>query len=251
MPNQTTRVALVTGASKGIGAETAIALAQAGYAVGVNYLSDAAGADHTVQACREAGVQAIAIQADVSDRAAVANMFKTCDTELGAVSCLVNNAGIIGGSATLDAVSESQISAAFATNVFGAFYCLQEAVTRMKRAQGSVIINMSSVAATMGSPGEYVHYAASKGAVETMTIGAAKELGADGIRVAGIRVGTTNTEIHQREGNPDRPAKVAAMTPLGRVAEPCDLADAVVWLASEKASFVSGTILTVAGGLAT
>ncbi|MFN3170357.1 MAG: SDR family oxidoreductase [Hyphomicrobiales bacterium] len=247
-------VVLVTGASKGIGAATALAFSEAGYDVCVNYQRDGSGAAQTVAKCQANGVRAFAAQADVADKDAVTAMFAKCDDELGPVSCLVNNAGIIGGSTTLADLDEAALSATFATNVFGAVYCLQEALHRMRTDRGGAggaIITMSSVAATLGSPGEYVHYAASKGALETLTIGAAKELGPLGIRVSAIRVGTTTaTDMHAREGNPDRPGVVAAATPLGRIANLGDIAEAALWLASPKAEFVSGTILTVAGGLA-
>ncbi|MFC4671630.1 SDR family oxidoreductase [Seohaeicola nanhaiensis] len=243
---------LITGASKGIGAATALAFAKSGYDVCVNYQTDAVGAADTVARCEEMGARAFSVAANVADRASVVEMFDICDRTLGSLSCLVNNAGIIGGSATVTEVSEEALSTTFATNLFGTVYCLQEAARRMRTdwgGAGGAIVNMSSIAATLGSPGEYVHYAASKGAVETLTIGAGKELGPLGIRVCAIRVGTTNTELHLREGNPDRPALVAATTPLGRIAEPADIAEAAVWLASRKAVFVSGTVLTVAGGL--
>ncbi|NND69958.1 MAG: SDR family oxidoreductase [Rhodothermales bacterium] len=195
----------------------------------------------------------MAVQADVADSAAVRAMFISCDRNLGPVSCLVNNAGIIGGSSTLTDLQEDTLLSTFATNFHGTVFCLQEAARRMRTDRGGlggVIVNISSIAAVLGSPGEYVHYAASKAAVETLTVGAAKELGPLGIRVIAIRVGTTSTDIHQREGNPARPAMVAASTPLGRIASPDDIAEAAVWLASAKANFVSGTVLTVAGGLA-
>ena len=245
-------IVLVTGASKGIGAATALAFAKVGYDVCVNYHGDAAGADATVARCDAEGVRAHAIQADVADRSAVSRLFAECDAALGPISCLVNNAGIIGGTSTLTDLDPDALAATFATNVFGLVYCLQEAAFRMGTDRGGVggaIINMSSLAATLGSPGEYVHYAASKGAVETLTIGAGKELGPLGIRVSTIRVGTTATDLHAREGNPDRPATVAAATPMGRIATPEDIAQAAVWLASPMAGFVSGTVLTVAGGL--
>lgn len=249
MATQPAPIVLITGASKGIGAATAVAFAQAGYDVCVNFHSDKTGADDTVARCQAAGARAVAIKADVADRDAVQRMFEDCDAALGPVRCLVNNAGIIGGSTSLESLTESALTSTFATNLFGAVYCLQEAIPRMRNASGGAIVNISSVAATAGSPGEYVHYAASKGALETLTIGAAKELGPQGIRVAAIRVGTSATDIHDREGNPDRPGMVAAMTPLGRIAQPDDIAEAAVWLASPKAKFVSGTVLTVAGGL--
>jgi NAD(P)-dependent dehydrogenase (short-subunit alcohol dehydrogenase family) len=247
METQPAPIVLITGASKGIGAATAVAFAQAGYDVCGNFHSDKTGADDTVARCQAAGARAVAIKADVADRHAVRRMFEDCDAALGPVRCLVNNAGIIGGSTSLESLTESALPSTFATNLFGAVYCLQEAIPRLRN--GGAIVNISSVAATAGSPGEYVHYAASKGALETLTIGAAKELGPEGIRVAAIRVGTTATDIHDREGNPDRRGMVAAMTPLGRIAQPDDIAEAAVWLASPSAQFVSGTVLTVAGGL--
>ncbi|WP_308917157.1 SDR family oxidoreductase [Jannaschia sp. LMIT008] len=246
-------VALITGASKGIGAATALAFAEAGYDVCVNCTSDVAGAERIAERCGGAGARAVVACADVSDRSAVREMFAACDAALGSVAVLINNAGIIGGTSALPDLTVDALQATFATNVFGTMYCLQEAAERMRRDRGGgggTVVNMSSLAATLGSPGEYVHYAASKGAVETLTIGAAKELGPLGIRVAAIRVGTTATDLHAREGNPDRPATVAAATPLGRIAEASDIAQAAVWLASPNAAFVSGTTITVAGGLA-
>lgn len=245
-------IVLITGASKGIGSATACAFSKAGYDVCVNYHRDEPGSIETVERCKTSGTRAIAVQADVSYREAVGAMFAECDARLGPISCLVNNAGVIGGSRTLAELDPNTLETTFATNVFGAAYCIQEAQRRMRIDQGGAggaIVNMSSVAATLGSPGEYVHYAASKGALETLTIGAAKELGPLGIRVAAIRVGTTATDMHAREGNPDRPISVAATTPLGRIANPDDIAQAALWLASPQANFVSGTVLTVAGGL--
>ncbi|GHB50472.1 glucose-1-dehydrogenase [Pseudovibrio japonicus] len=247
------KIVLVTGASKGIGQATAVAFAKAGYNVCVNYHSDKSGADETVQRCRDLGARAIAIGANVADQEAVRQMFVTCDDSLGSATCLVNNAGIIGGASSLVDLDSAALVSTFQSNVFGMIYCMQEAAKRMRTDEGGLggaIVNMSSVAAALGSPGEYVHYAASKGAVETLTIGAGKELGPLGIRVNAIRVGTTATDMHHREGNPDRPKMVAAATPLGRIAEPLDIAEAAVWLASSAAGFVSGTTLTVAGGLA-
>ena len=246
-------MALVTGASKGIGAATALAFAQAGYDVGVNYHRDADGAEATVARCEAVGVRAAVLQGDVGDAQAVRALFAACDDAFGPVSALVNNAGIIGAAGPLAELAEGALTATFATNVFGTLYCMQAAIERMRTDRGGAggtIVNMSSLAATLGAPGEYVHYAASKGAVETLTVGAGKELGPLGIRVAAIRVGTTSTDLHVRQGNPDRPASVAAATPLGRIADAEDIAAAAVWLASPQAMFVTGTTLTVAGGLA-
>ncbi len=245
-------IAVVTGASRGIGAATARLAAQAGYDVCVNYVANRSAADSVVADCEKFGVRAIAVQADVADRDQVQKLFLACDADLGPVSLLVNNAGIIGQATPLASLSDELLRSTFATNVFGSIYCAQEAIRRMARStggQGGVIVNVSSAAAVLGSPGEYVHYAASKGAVETLTIGLAKELGADGIRVNAVRAGTTNTDIHATTGNPDRPAMVARTAPLGRVAEPEDIAEAIIWLASEKASFATGAIVGITGGL--
>ena len=199
-------IVLVTGASKGIGAATAKAFAKAGYDVFINYRDDGTGARKTVEACETFGVRAFAFQADISDRQATAKMFAACDRALGSISCLINNAGVIGGATYLSDLKTAALEATFETNVYGAIYCLQEALGRMRTDQGGAggtIVNMSSVAATLGSPGEYVHYAASKGALETLTIGAAKELGPLGVRVAAIRAGTrTSLPIRPASGAP-------------------------------------------------
>lgn len=245
-------VALVTGASHGIGAATARLLAAEGFDVCVNYLSDADAAAKVVSDCQAAGAQAVAVRANVGDLEEVKRLFVACDEALGRLSCLVNNAGIIGRSCRLDELRPGDIERTFAVNTYGVVYCTQEAARRMSLrhgGNGGTIINMSSLAAALGSPNEYIHYAASKGAVETITAGAGKELAPDGIRVNAIRVGTTNTRIHLEAGNPERPAKIAALTPMGRIAEPEDIARAALWLASPGSGFVTGTVITVAGGL--
>ncbi len=245
-------VVLVTGASKGIGAAVAELFAGEGYDVCINYLSDEKGARRVAQRCERLGARAMVACADISRAGEVSRMFKECDDGLGSVACVVNNAGVIGGASPLQDVSQESLAATFQTNVFGTIYCIQEAIKRMSTAHkktGGAIINMSSVAAVLGSPHEYVHYAASKGAIETLTIGAGKELAPLGIRVNAIRVGTTDTTMHAANGNPDRPNKVAAITPMGRIADPIDIAQAALWLASERSGFVTGTCLTVAGGL--
>src|SRR5690606_6171819 len=179
-------------------------------------------------------------------------LFATCDEALGRLSCLVNNAGIIGRACRLEELRPEDLKRTFAINTFGIVYCIQEAAQRMSTrhgGNGGTIVNMSSLAAALGSPNEYVHYAASKGAVETITAGSGKELAPEGIRVNAIRVGTTHTRIHVEGGNPERPAKIAALTPMGRIAEPEDIARAALWLASPGSGFVTGTVITVTGGL--
>ncbi|MBU1317187.1 MAG: SDR family oxidoreductase [Alphaproteobacteria bacterium] len=245
-------VALVTGASHGIGAATARLLAAEGYDLCINYLSDHEAAARVVSDCEAAGATAIAVPGNVGDQGDVRRVFLACDEALGPLSCLVNNAGIIGRACRMEDLLPEELERTFAVNTYGVVYCIQEAARRMSvrnGGKGGTIINMSSLAAMLGSPNEYVHYAASKGAVESITVGAGKELAADGIRVNAIRVGTTNTRIHAEGGNPQRPAKIAALTPMGRIAEPEDIAQAALWLASPGSGFVTGTVITVAGGL--
>lgn len=245
-------VVVITGGGRGIGAATAILFAREGYNICISYVSDADAALSTVSACESLGAKAIAVRSDVANRLDVADLFAACDRELGAPQCLVNNAGVIGQATRIVGLEPEALEQTFKTNVFGLLYCTQEAARRMSTVHGGAggtIINISSVAAVLGSPGEYVHYAASKGAVETISIGAGKELAPEGIRVNAIRVGTTNTSIHSLSGNPERPAKIAAMTPMGRIAEPEDIAQTALWLASDKSGFVTGTVVTVAGGL--
>lgn len=246
------RIALITGASRGIGAATARLAAQAGYDVCVNFASDQASALNVVSECQSCGVRAIAVQADVGVSSDVDKMFETCDRNLGPISLLVNNAGIIGAATLLRDLPDAALQRTFEVNVFGSIYCARSAIQRMSRdleGDGGVIINISSISATLGSPGEYVHYAASKGAIDTLTIGLSKEVGPQGIRVNAIHAGTTDTEIHKTAGNPERPAAVARAAPLGRVAIPNDIAEAVIWLASDKAGYATGAILRVGGGI--
>lgn len=245
-------IVIVTGASHGIGAATARLFAADGYDVCINYLSDGAAASEVVDACLATDARAIAVQGDVGDKEDIEALFRACDDELGRVTCLVNNAGIIGKAGRIEDLQPEVLETAFRINVFGAMYCIQEAARRMstrKGGQGGTIVNMSSLAALLGSPNEYVHYAATKGALESMTFGAGKELAPEGIRVNAIRVGTTNTRIHSQGGNPERPARIAALTPMGRIAEPEDIARAALMLASPGSGFMTGTLITVAGGL--
>ncbi len=250
--DDTRPVALITGASHGIGAATARLFAAEGFDVCVNYLSDHTAAAKVVADCHEVGAKAIAVAGDVGDRENVERVFLVCEEAFGSLSCLVNNAGIIGRACRLEDLLPEELERTFAVNTYGVVYCIQEAARMMAvrhGGKGGTIINMSSLAATLGSPNEYIHYAASKGAVETITAGAGKELAPDGIRVNAIRVGTTNTRIHVEGGNPQRPAKIAALTPMGRIAEPEDIAQAALWLASPGSGFVTGTVITIAGGL--
>ena len=190
--------------------------------------------------------------ADVADSTDVARLFRECDEQLGPISLLVNNAGIIGQATTVADLTDGTLARTFAVNVYGSIYCAREAIKRMAKSaggSGGVIVNVSSVAARLGSPGEYVHYAASKAAIETFTIGLAKEVGPDGIRVNALQAGTTDTDIHATAGNPGRPAMVAANAPLRRVATPEDIAAGIMWLASAPADYVTGAVLPVSGGL--
>ncbi|WP_136658668.1 SDR family oxidoreductase [Nitratireductor sp. XY-223] len=246
------KVAIITGAGRGIGAATAILAAQHGYDVCVNYASNAEAAERTAGTCAAHGVKAAAKRADVALPDEVAALFEFCDAELGPPALLVNNAGVIGGATTVENLSDAVLQRTFAVNVEGAFYCAREAIKRMSTAHGGsggVIVNISSIAATLGSPGEYVHYAASKAAVDAMTIGLSKEVGPLGIRVNAIQAGTVDTDIHRTEGNPDRPAMVANSAPLGRAGLAQDIAEAVLWLASGKSSYTTGSIVRIAGGL--
>lgn len=245
-------ISIITGASHGIGSATAKLFAAEGHDICISYLSDDAAADEVVASCEALGSRAIAVRGDIGNRGDVLKLFEQCDARLGRVSCLINNAGVIGKAGRLVDLEPSTIERTFQVNVFGLTYCIQEAARRMSTRSGGTggsIVNMSSLAAALGSPNEYIHYAATKGAVETITFGAGKELAPDGIRVNAIRVGTTNTRIHNQGGNPDRPARIASITPMGRIAEPDDIARAALWLASPGSGFVTGTLITVAGGL--
>lgn len=245
-------IVIITGASHGIGAATARLFAAEGYDVCINYLSDAAAASAVVADCKAVGARAIAVQGDVGKIEDIQALFRACDEALGPVTCLVNNAGIIGKACRIEDLRPEALEGTFRVNVFGVMYCIQEAARRMSTRRGGTggtIVNMSSLAASLGSPNEYVHYAASKGAVESISFGAGKELAPEGIRVNAIRVGTTNTRIHTQGGNPERPARIAAATPMGRIAEPEDIARTALWLASAGSGFITGTLITVSGGL--
>lgn len=247
-----TKVAIITGASRGIGAATARLAARDGYEVCVNYVVDSVAAEEVVTQCRGLGRRAMAVKADIAKSEDVKAMFKACDEHLGPVSLLVNNAGVVGTATTVAELPDAALHETFEVNVYGSIYCAQAAVRRMSTArggEGGVIVNVSSIAVNLGSPGEYVHYAASKGAIDSFTIGLAKEVGPEGIRVNAVQAGTTDTGIHAKAGNPDRPALVAKLAPLRRIAKPEDTAEAILYLASDKAGYATGAILRIGGGL--
>jgi NAD(P)-dependent dehydrogenase (short-subunit alcohol dehydrogenase family) len=245
------QVAIITGASRGIGAATAILAASRGYAVCVNYLRNEAAARAVVEAIQGGGGKAIAVAADVAKEADVVRMFEAVDWELGTVTALVNNVGILEPQGRVENIDGARLERVFATNVIGSFLCAREAVRRMSTnhgGKGGAIVNVSSAAARLGSPNEYVDYAASKGAVETMTLGLAKEVAEEGIRVNAVRPGHIYTEIHAAGGEPGRVDRVKAAVPMKRGGQPREVAQAILWLLSDEASYVTGTILDVTGG---
>ncbi|NIA68257.1 SDR family oxidoreductase [Pelagibius litoralis] len=242
---------LVTGASRGIGAAVARLGAARGYAVCVNYNASADIAEQLVQDIRAAGGQALAVQADVAREDAVERLFETVDAELPPLTGLVNNAGLSGLVNRIEDAPAETIRHVMDLNVLGSIWCARAAVRRMARrhgGDGGAIVNISSGAATLGSPGEYVWYAASKGAIDSLTVGLARENAGDGIRVNAVAPGFVNTEIHAASGMPDRLEKIAPTMPIGRAAEPEEIAEAVLWLLSDAASYTTGAVLRVAGG---
>jgi NAD(P)-dependent dehydrogenase (short-subunit alcohol dehydrogenase family) len=244
-------ILVVTGGSRGIGAETARLAGQRGYSVCVNYRSDRDAADAVVAAIERAGGTAISVGADVGVEADVVQLFATVDARLGRLSALVNNAGVLERQVRLDQIDAARLGRVFATNVTGAFLCAREAVKRMSTERGGVggaIVNVSSRAAQLGAPGEYVDYAASKAAVDAMTIGLAREVAGEGIRVNGIRAGIIRTGIHETGGDPDRADRLGPQLPMKRAGEAVEVARAILWLLSNEASYSTGTFIDVAGG---
>jgi NAD(P)-dependent dehydrogenase (short-subunit alcohol dehydrogenase family) len=245
------KVMIVTGASRGIGHAVAAEAARQGFAVCINYARSAGPAEDLAAEIRERDGQAIAVGADVSRRDEVARMFERVDQELGTVTALVNNAGIVAGMHRVDAIDPATLMTTFETNVYGTFYCSGEAIRRMSTARGGkggTIINISSAAARHGGLPEEVHYAASKGAIDSMTVGLAKEVGKEGIRVVGIRPGLIRTEIHHNHGGEATIQALAPTVPIGREGLPEEIAAAVLWLVSDQASYVTGTTVDVSGG---
>ena len=245
------KVMIVTGAGRGIGAQTARLAAKAGYAVCINYVRDRASAEALKAEIEKAKGKAIAVRGDVSVEPDVLNIFQQADRALGRVTVLVNNAGIVDKGMRVELMTAARLARMFAINVTGSFLCAREAVKRMSKKHGGTggaIINVSSIASKLGGAGEYVDYAASKGAIDTFTIGLAKELGPDGIRVNAVRPGIIRTEIHNVSGDPARVERIGNTAPLGRPGEPEEIAQAILWLASEEASYTTGAILDVSGG---
>ena len=245
------RVMLITGASRGIGAATARLAAQQGYALCLNYHQRADAANMVLEQVRGLGVTAIAVQADVADEAQVLHMFDVIDREFGHLDVLVNNAGMLEQQMRLEQMDAARWTRVLGANVIGSFLCAREAIKRMSTrhgGQGRAIVNLSSVAARLGAPGEYIDYAAAKGAIDSMTLGLAKEVASEGIRVNAVRPGVIHTEIHAAGGEPDRVERVKASVPMGRGGQAEEIAEAILWLASEQASYTSGALLDVAGG---
>ena len=242
---------LITGASRGIGAATALLAAKQGYAVAVNYASNSLAADEVVRQIRAGGGQAISVQADVAVEAQVMAMFEKVDTKFGRLRALVNNAGVVDHAARVDEMPLARLQRMFEINVFGSFMCAREAIRRMSTkhgGEGGAIVNVSSAAARLGSPGTYVDYAAAKGAIDTFTIGLSKELAAEGIRVNAVRPGIIETEIHASGGLPNRAAELAPQLPMQRAGTAHEVAESIMWLLSEKSAYTTGALLDVSGG---
>jgi NAD(P)-dependent dehydrogenase (short-subunit alcohol dehydrogenase family) len=244
-------VMLVTGASRGIGAATARLAAARGFAVAVNYKASRQAAEALVNEIAGAGGRAIAVQGDVAVEADVKRLFETVDGELGTLGVLINNAGILEAAMRLDEMTVERWQRVLATNVVGSFLCAREAVRRMSTrhgGSGGTIVNVSSAASRLGGPGEFIDYAASKGAIDAMTIGLSKEVAREGIRVNAVRPGLIETGIHASGGQPDRVERLKDAVPMGRGGTPEEVAEAILWLASEPSSYITGVLLDVTAG---
>jgi len=245
------KVMVVTGGGRGIGAATALLAAERGFAVSVNFLKDKDSASSLIDKIKSKNGRAIAVQGDVSSESDVERLFEETDRKLGRITALVNNAGIVDRGTRVELMTAARIARMFAINVTGSFLCAREAVKRMSTRHGGAggaIVNVSSIAAKLGGPGEYVDYAASKGAIDTFTIGLSKEVGAEGIRVNAVRRGIIRTEIHASSGDPARLERIGATAPLGRPGEAEEVARTILWLLSDEASYLSGALVDVSGG---
>lgn len=245
------KVMLITGASRGIGAATARLAAARGYALCLNYRQQRDAAEALASEIVAAGGEAIAIQADVADEQQVLQLFASLDRHFGRLDVLINNAGMLEQQMRLEQMTADRLQRVFAANVFGSFFCAREAVKRMSTrhgGRGGAIVNLSSVAARLGAPGEYIDYAAAKGAIDSLTLGLAKEVAAEGIRVNAVRPGVIDTDIHASGGEPARVARVSQSVPMGRGGQAEEVAEAILWLAGEQASYTSGALLDVSGG---
>ncbi len=244
-------VVLITGGSRGIGAATALLAAQHGFRVAVNYHHNAEAAEGVASAIHRSGGMAMAVQADVADESQVAAMFELVDAQLGTLSALVNNAGIVDRGARVDTMDTQRLRRMFDTNVLGSFFCARQAIHRMSTrygGMGGTIVNVSSVAARLGGSGQYVDYAASKGAIDTFTVGLARELATEGIRVNAVRPGIIETDIHASGGEPERARTMAPQVPMQRAGSAVEVAQAILWLLGDNASYTTGSVLDVAGG---
>lgn len=244
-------VVIITGGSRGIGAETAKLAASRGYHVCISYINDAAAADSVVQSIAADGYRAIAIRADIAIENDVVRLFDETQQKLGQVTALVNNAGVLLPQMQLRDMSADRLAHIFSVNITGSFICAREAIRRMSTksgGQGGAIVNVSSLAAKLGSPNEYIDYAASKAAIDTLTVGLAIEVAEESIRVNAVRPGVINTSIHASGGEPNRIERVAPSIPLKRAGEPSEVASAILYLLSEEASYITGAILDVSGG---
>lgn len=245
------QIVLITGASRGIGAATALQAARAGYAVAVNYTANSLAADEVVRQIRQGGGTAITVQADVAEESQVMAMFEKVDAKLGRLTALVNNAGVVDRTERVDGMSVARLRRMFDINVIGTMVCAREAVKRMSTRHGGpggAIVNVSSVAARLGGPGQYVDYAAAKGAIDTFTLGLAKEVATEGIRVNAVRPGIIETDIHASGGLPDRARTMAPQVPMQRAGSADEVAQSIVWLLGSGSSYTTGALLDIAGG---
>jgi NAD(P)-dependent dehydrogenase (short-subunit alcohol dehydrogenase family) len=245
------KVLIITGGSRGIGAATALLAAERGYTVCINYQTNQTAADVIVDEIKTKGGNAIAVAADVSLEADVRNLFKVVDEQLGPVSALVNNAGILEKQTRVEAIDAARLHRIFAVNVIGSFLCSREAIRRMSTkhgGRGGAIVNVSSAASRLGSAGEYVDYAASKGAIDTLTIGLSREVAEEGIRVNAVRPAFIYTDMHADGGEPGRVDRIKDSLPMKRGGQPAEVANAIIWLLSEAASYTTGTFIELAGG---